>query len=358
MPGQIDIFLLAEQMKHRHYVLASTENRLPLTYLPGWRWHHPPDDDRHLNDVRPILRGGYDVLILSAWDEPTYLLLWAWALARRIKVLFWIESTAYDYERSGVKEAYKRLLLKGAAGCIVPGQRAQAYCQQLGVLEERIFIAPNAVDRSYFRARAEALLPKREVMRSETALRTLIVLFVGRLVDAFKDVSTLIRACAQLERRGLSLSLLLAGDGPDREHYQKLAQQERLADVRFLGILDHDTLCRYYAMADVLILPSRSEPWGFVLNEGMEFALPLIVSEAVGAGPDLVQEGKNGFIVPVSDPTALAEALERLASDDALRRRMGEASQAILQNFSPEHWAEGVLQAVESVTTTRLVNNR
>ncbi len=80
----------------------------------------------------------------------------------------------------------------------------------------------------------------------------------------------------------------------------------------------------------------------------MEFGLPLVVSDAVGAGPDLVRD--NGFIVPAGDVAALAEALERLAADEDLRRRMGRSSRVLIEKYSPERWVRGVLRAVRAVT--------
>lgn len=305
-------------------------------------------DDLHLNDVRPILRGQYDVLILGGLDEPTYLLLWAWGVAFRKKILIWCETTAYDKVRGRIREAFKRLLLRDAAGCIASGQRAFEYCRQLGVPESRIFIAPNATRRDYFQGKAESLLPVRDILRREAHLNGFVILFVGRLKEVHKGISTLIKTCVALEKKGISVSLLLAGEGPDDKYYRKIVQKEGLRDVRFMGTLEHETLCRYYAMADVLVLPSRSEPWGFVLNEGMEFGLPLVVSDVVGAGPDLVRHGENGFVVPVGDKSALAKVLENLARDETLRHRMGQASRSIIQAFTPERWAQGVVQAIEA----------
>ena len=348
LDGRLTCYLLAGGMEHRRYVLARETADLPIVYLDGWRWRRPPQDDRHLNDVRPILRGDWQVIILGAWDEPTYLLLWAWAVARRRKVVFWIESTAVDLPRTRVKETVKRLLLKRAAVCIVPGQRSASYCRQLGVDERRVFTALNATDRDYFRGRAERLVPQRLEMRRAAGLRQPTFIFVGRLVERYKGVETLLRACARLERQGFWPTLLVVGEGPDQARYRRLAGELELADVRFLGTLGHRELCRYYAMADVLVLPSRSEPWGFVLNEGMEFGLPLVVSDRVGAGPDLVHHAENGFTIPACDVAALAEILERLGRDEDLRRRMGIASRRIIEGFSPEGWAEGVLRAVEA----------
>ena len=349
LPGRVTFFLLAKKMEHRTFVMAGHQNGLPVVPLGGWRWSRPPHDDLHLNDVRPVLRENYDVVILGGWDEPTYLLLWICGVVQRQKLLFWVESTINNAPRMGVKEKYKRLLLNHASACIVPGKSAYRYCQQLGHPGDRIFIAPNAANRAFFRGEADRLLPLREDLRREEELRGLVILFVGRLVESLKGVSTLIKACGQLERNGKRASLLIVGDGPEKRSYQELGASEGLRDIRFLGTLDHETLCRYYAIADLFVLPSRSEPWGFVLNEGMEFGLPLLVSEAVGAGPDLVREGENGFVIPVGDTSALAKALEVLAEDEALRHRMGQASRSIIEKFSPENWANGVMQAIEAV---------
>jgi len=351
MPGRIDFFLLTEQMGHRDYVLAQNRNGLPVIPLKGWYWTRPAHDDLHLNDIRPILRGKYDAVILGGWDEPTYLWLWIWAVIKRQKLIFWVESTGKDSTRRGVKEKYKKILLSRASGCIVPGQSASWYCQQLGVPEGQIFRAPNSTDREYFRSQANRLLPLRKNLRGQMGLDGLVVLFVGRLVEALKGVSTLIRACGRLQRDKGKVSLLLVGDGPDRKSYEELIREEKLVGVHFLGTLDHESLCRYYALADVLVQPSHSEPWGFVLNEGMEFRLPLVVSEAVGASPDLVSPGLNGFVFPVGDVSSLARILQNFLKNDELRINMGHASRKIIERFSPDDWACGVIKALNAVAS-------
>jgi glycosyltransferase involved in cell wall biosynthesis len=348
LPGQVTFFLLADKMAHRSYVMADNHGELPVISLKGWGWSHPPYDDLHINDVRPILRGNYDTIILGAWDEPTYLFLWAWGVATGKKVVFWIESTAYELPRSGIKERYKRALLKRAAGCIVPGQRAFEYCKQLGMPESRIFVAPNAADRSYFSDQARRLLPQKDSLRSELGLSGTVVLFVGRFVESYKDVMTLIKAAAGIERES-SVNLVLAGEGPDRPVYEAWIADHQCGNVRFVGELDHGALCSYYAAADVMALPSKSETWGFVLNEAMEFGLPIVVSEAVGAGPDLAPRGENGFVVPIGDHQELSQALIRLDQDRAMRARMGQASREIITRFSPEKWAMGAYDAIRSL---------
>ena len=342
---------LSKDMPNRDYILAKEEGPLHAVWLSGLRWHHFPNDDRHLNDLMPVVRSHHHVLVIGGWDEPSYLLLWLYGVVRRKKILFWIETTMVDYARKGVKEAFKRILLRHSEGCIVPGKRASEYCLALGVPEKKIFVAPNAADHSFFMAQADRLEKRRSEIRSTLGIDGLGVLFVGRLVEEYKGLSVAINAMGKIRKRGLNANLMVAGEGPDRTLYEEMAAKQGNGNIHFLGQLSQNQLCEYYAAADTLMLPSRSEAWGFVLNEGMEFGLPLVVSEAVGAGPDLVHPGENGFVFPVGDSDRLAEILELLIRDESLRKRMGQASKKIIEDFTPEAWAQGVVKAIEAVTS-------
>ena len=350
MQGRVTFYFLAQIMEHRSIVLADQHQAIKARWLRGWRWRSPPKDDRHLNNILPIIRGNHDLLVLGAWDEPSYVILWLWGVLLRKKIFFWIESTLGDAPRHRIKETYKRVLLSQASGCIVPGRQSSEYCRILGMPERRIFVAPNAADRDFFRCQAELLLPRREQLRRELGLSGVVLLFVGRLVEAYKNVSLLLRGLQRLGKSGAEVSLVLVGNGPDREKYEDMIKSKNISGVRFLGEMDHEHLCRVYAASDIMVLPSRSEPWGFVLNEAMEFGLPLVVTDAVGAGPDLVHPGENGFIVPSGDAGALAKALEKLIEDPELRTAMGAASRRIVEHFSPENWAAGVIRAIEAVS--------
>jgi glycosyltransferase involved in cell wall biosynthesis len=347
---RITFYFLTEKMSHRSMLLSQKHSEIQAQWLRGWKWHSPPKDDRHLNDILPIIRGNPDIMVLGAWDEPTYVLLWLWGVLLRKKIIFWIESTAADGRRQGLKETYKKLLLSQASGCIVPGMRSFDYCRILGMPESRIFVAPNAVDREFFQSQADHLLPRREEIRRELALSGVVILFVGRMVEEYKNISYLIRSFQRLKTSGKEVSLSMVGDGPDRAHYEEMVKRQNIFGVRFLGEMDHDQLCRVYAASDIMVLPSRIEPWGFVLNEAMEFGLPLVVTDRVGAGPDLVHPGENGFIVPSGDEAALVKALEKLINDPGLRTKMGQASRKIVEQFSPENWAAGVASAIEAVS--------
>jgi glycosyltransferase involved in cell wall biosynthesis len=93
------------------------------------------------------------------------------------------------------------------------------------------------------------------------------------------------------------------------------------------------------------VLCSETETWGLSVNEAMACGLPVIVSDTVGCADDLLVHGKNGFIFPKGDLAALEESMFNVSQDIVKGNRMGQVSQAIIQGFTLEKTAEGILAA-------------
>ncbi len=348
LAGRIDFFVLTETMAHRNFIRADSHPNLSVHVLPGKAFARPPFDDVHLNDPRTVLRD-HDLIILSGWDEPTFILLWLLAQLQGKRAAFWIESTYHDGIRTTWKESYKRFLLRRAVGAIVMGKNSAAYCEWLGMPHSKIFIAPNAGDSDYFRAQAATLEPKRDGLRQQLGLEGIVILFVGRMIEFYKNVSTLLRAQRCIQEKNLPAQLILIGEGPDRVLYEQLTRELNLQNVRFENFMSRAELARYYAASDIFVLPSRSETWGQVINEAMEFALPIVTTQNVGASADLVCDGENGFVVPTNDVNALVGALELLIQNASVRHTMGERSCEIISHYTPEVWADAFARAVETM---------
>jgi glycosyltransferase involved in cell wall biosynthesis len=214
----------------------------------------------------------------------------------------------------------KRLFVESATAFVVPGSAAAAYLQGLGVLEERIAVAPNATSLS--------ALPEGQSL--ERGGR--VVLFVGRLAPE-KGLDILLEAA-----RDLPVDVRVVGEGPDGARLRGSAPP----NATFLGQLGQDALAQQYAEADVFVLPSLSEPWGMVLNEAAGAGLPLVATDACGAAYDLIEDGVNGFRIPAGDAGALREAVRRLVDDAALRDHAGRRSREIATRFTPDAWAAAV----------------
>ena len=127
------------------------------------------------------------------------------------------------------------------------------------------------------------------------------------------------------------------------------------AGVTCAGWVQPALLRNFYGAADVLVVPSIAtrtfrEPWGLVINEAFNQQLAVITTDAVGAAAGgLVRNGANGLVVPADDVTALAEAMQRLANEPALRKRMGETGAADVRAYTHESWADGFSAALRSV---------
>lgn len=154
-----------------------------------------------------------------------------------------------------------------------------------------------------------------------------VVLFAGNL-QPFKGLHLLIDALAASSRD--DIVLLIVGGGYGEERYRRQVAAAGLANrTVFAGPQSRDALLpAYYNLADVLVLPStHSESYGLVVLEAMASGIPAIVSDLPGPA-QLVEDGTDGFVVPVNDPAALRSKIDTLLGDPALRERMGRTALA------------------------------
>jgi glycosyltransferase involved in cell wall biosynthesis len=168
------------------------------------------------------------------------------------------------------------------------------------------------------------------------------ILFVGRLVE-WKGIDTLIRSFSRVRREIPRAELFIVGEGPLCTSLQDLAEDLNLGEtVRFCGRITDEELTRLYDSASVLVLPSRSykglvmEGLGVVLLEAMAHGVP-VVGSSVGGITDIIEDGKNGFLVPSESEEILAKKIIRLLSDEELAERFRQAGyETVRMRFSWE----------------------
>lgn len=198
-----------------------------------------------------------------------------------------------------------------------------AFYQHYGMDEQKIKLMPMMVDNSRYSCIADQRNGD-EVCRFG---------YVGRLV-AHKNVDIAIRALAELIGRGVKATLDVVGRGPAEKRLAALAEACGVGEcVRFRGFLVDKDKVEAYRNMDALVLPSRYEPWGLVVNEAMASGLATIVSDEVGARYDLVKDD-CGLVVKTGDVEALADAMGQLATDPAKRRAMGTCAFARMSGWN------------------------
>ena len=160
-----------------------------------------------------------------------------------------------------------------------------------------------------------------------------------------KGIDHFLRAAEILIRKGSKATFLVVGTGTEFRALKEFAQERNLGrQVVFTGIRsDVEKLIQY---TDVFITPSLwQEAFGLANIEAMSCRLP-VISSRVGAIPEVVEDGQTGLLVEPGDPQALADAMERLAADPELMRRLGEAGrQRVLDKFTLDRQVEETFQA-------------
>ncbi len=169
------------------------------------------------------------------------------------------------------------------------------------------------------------------------------------------------RAVARLGDRGHHVRLLVAGTGDRAGALEALRTRLDLDDrVTFLGYVPEERKRELFRRAWVHALTSPKEGWGITNLEAAACGTPTVASDAPGLR-DSVVDGVTGLLVPHGDVDALADALERLVGDAALRRRMGREARAFAAEFTWDRSADATLRFLERVAerpTKRSRNGR
>lgn len=242
-------------------------------------------------------------------------------------------------------------ILKGADKLVVYGTKSEEWLIVRGVDKKKIVKAYNINPDIYGNFHYK---PKGKFKWGDKKF----ILFVGRLLKV-KGIDYLIKAFSEFKQKNYSLTLVGGGDfyklgAKSEEHRLKeLVKKLNLNEkIIFSGALKPEETKDYYSHASLFVLPSITygfgEAWGHVIEEAMSFGLPVVATDAVGAAYDLIEDGKNGFIVPEKDSEKLKGAIEKVLNNEKLRAQMGAESLKVIKQkkFSFEEivkkWMEGL----------------
>ena len=242
---------------------------------------------------------------------------------------------APDKLKRAVTVYHIRRLLNSCAQVIVPSPSALRWLRRMGV-KAPTSVIPTGVPS-----------PKRFVQFSErdrlgARPGQTIVLTCGRLAPE-KNLGTLISAFSHAVKLDPSLVLWIVGDGPARGEITTQVRSHGIGDnVRFFGSVERSQVDRFYAAADIFVFTSVTETQGLVVLEAMSYGLPVVVCRGGGASTPIV-EGVNGLKVR-TDPSAIAEALLRVAHDEGLASKLCDGAKESAQKATIEVMADDTVQ--------------
>jgi glycosyltransferase involved in cell wall biosynthesis len=205
------------------------------------------------------------------------------------------------------------------ADAVIVASKA-TYKEACKIIKEssKVHLLPNGVDTKRFNPSLDGSYVRRKLGLEERA-----VVFSLRAHEPKYGLEYLIRAAPMVIRKNKDVVFVIGSDGPLKSFHEWLATKLGVREnMIFTGRLSYSEVPYYYAMSDIVVVPSLQEAFGLVVSEAMACAKPVIGTE-VGGIPDQIINGYNGFLVPPRKPEQIAEKILWLLDHPQESRQMG-----------------------------------
>jgi len=298
---------------------------------------------------RKLKKDRPDVLVIVGWHYFTF--IWAVICCKLLHIKVYVRgdnSIDGDMQLSKLKRAikhfaYGKLLFPLYTKITYVGVKNKLFYESYGVKDTKLIHMPHAVDnkrfRDYFNLNQQYV---GEVRRFLEIPNKFSVLFIGRLHEE-KRILDLIEAIASL---GDNVHLTIVGDGKIYDDVEKACNIYNKDSFKLVGFKNQGELLNYYLTADLFVLPSQLETWGLVVNEAMNFNLPIIVSDTVGCGLDLCRD-QNGFIFKRGDVKSLTSRIDYLSKNPNIAKQMGVESGELIKDYSYQAIIENLIESLK-----------
>jgi glycosyltransferase involved in cell wall biosynthesis len=280
------------------------------------------------------------LILLPGYHLPEYWAMLFAAKLRRKLVGVFCDSTEFDRPKSTFKGYLKRFFFSSCDVFFGYGERSHNYLRSHGANPRNIYYRCQAAALPLDYDQKDVLIFRRKTARNVDGP---VFLYVGRL-SSEKGLDTLFNAFAEVLKVLPQARLSIVGSGPERENLYDLATDlEIINSIDFAGSKGPEELRVSYLNASCLVLPSTSEPWGLVVNEALSYGCPVVVSNICGCVPELVLDGKTGFVFNASDKFDLSLKLLRIVNEFEDLESIAKNCLATIEKYSPAAAASQIL---------------
>lgn len=279
-----------------------------------------------------------------------------WAKTNHKPVIIFDDIRPEDVPRNTLVNYIKKLIYSQVDAVLCPAAPWTEAFLRWHFRREQLFFGVDVVDNGFWRKPDPQATLAGEMQATPASLSGPYFLAVGRQIPA-KNFLFLLQVYAQYravtEGRGC-LPLVMIGEGPERQQLETYIKKRGINEVHLLPFVNPEVLRTFYHRAAALVLPSRSETWGLVVNEAMAAGLPVLVSRACGCAAVLVEEGVNGYTFSPNSPDQLLEALLSFTKEGpAGRAAMGKASERLIRPWDLDQFVKGSLEAIHYAMANR-----
>ena len=284
----------------------------------------------------------YDEVVISSYSSPTEMLALLKLKIKRIKYVFEVDGGIIKKDNF-VIGGLKRFLISGADLYFSSSDQTSKYLQFYGarahqikkyqftsLYEKDVLINPVSKEE------------KKEHKRRLGISEEKMILSVGQFIHR-KGFDVLLKSYSGLKK---DVAICIVGGTPLPE-YKRIVEKYKMTNVYFVSNLAKGMLNEYYLAADIFVLPTREDIWGLVVNEAMAKGLPVVTTKNCVSGLELIENGKNGFIVSVENEEELLQKTECLISGELDLREMADNNLIKIRQYTFEKMAERHMEVFE-----------
>ena len=239
---------------------------------------------------------------------------------------------------------YRKTIDVFVTAYLVNGLLTEEYLLKIGIKDKFIYKGCMAADSALLKNQIKSI-SNFEIEKAKNQVnlgKGITFLFVGRIIE-LKGVKELLQAWNIYNRRYAEDNLLIVGPGNLLNNCDSGFQNSK--GVYIMGEINYDEIYKYYAIADVFIIPTLEDNWSLVVPEAMACSLPIACSIYNGCFPELIQERKNGKLFDPLNQNSIIEALKYFHNNKNILKKMGRLSNKIEQEYSPLKCAQRIYNA-------------
>ena len=343
----LKVIFLAEKEANRNWQILKDKINFEYLILPGvHKFISSKEIPIHINWglLRELYHYNPDIIITSGYDNIAYWVAYLFCKLFKKKYILWNETTLLSTKKlNSFVGKMKRNIIKGADLYVTFGTKAAEYLVYMGAQKENIHIGVNTVDMDCFRREVIKFRNSATFIEERPKFPKILFLYVGQLIKR-KGVFQILNGLSKMNNP--DIGLLIVGNGPLEQELKRFCHSQGLTNVFFMGFKQQDELPKYYALADIFILPSFEEVWGLVVNEALASGLYVLCSNKAGAAYDLIREQWNGRIFDPYDENGIVEIIQETVKNvEEIKIRRPLISNHACQEFSIQRSARAFLDA-------------
>lgn len=295
--------------------------------------------------IKAIRKSNPDIMISDGFFQWTYAPL-IMRMLNSIPHVMCYERTKHTERNAGrIRTVYRRMAMKWIDAIDCNGKLTGEYIKELGYSNKKITYGHMVADTVGL-VQKSISISQQEIteLRNKLKCKQQLYLYVGQLIPR-KGVVEMLKSWKKADLN--NSSLLLIGDGSQRNEIEELIVKEKISDVIIYGSIDYDNIAIYYKSANYFIIPTLEDNWSLVVPEAMACGLPILCSKYNGCWPELVKP-ENGWVFDPLSQASLVETLEKSYQSREKLKEMGDKSKEIVSQHTPQIAAKGIWEICQS----------